>query len=164
MESTRANVSGFVLQSKNNEIIDFFETNSFIDPERFLLQAIQKYSSRGGGEGKTGDESARPQVVYSTDLVREYQHFLEAKESLHNDFVSSFKELRKGLSKLECPLWESRLEKDFDVSCRENQVTFTCMNCQGEFRSKKGRAVHQRKCLGVAVDHPNDGLEHEIEC
>jgi hypothetical protein len=32
------------------------------------------------------------------------------------------------------------------------------MNCQGEFDPRKGVLCIKEKYLGVAVDHPNDGL------
>jgi hypothetical protein len=156
----------FELHSENAEIIDFFAHNSFIDSERFLLKSIQNFTARNNLEDRKSEKNGSIDLISSPNLVSEYQDFLETKKALQSTVLSCVTELKKSITKLEMPFWAARLEKDFQIKVQEDELTYMCINCEAKFKSRKGRALHHRKCFPKAPSENSMGeveVEMEVE-
>jgi hypothetical protein len=122
----------------NEEIINFFNNNPFVDPTQYILWCINKF---GNNVVEHKNINIKENVCV---LNEEFLKFVSQKENLVNNLLNNIKEQKKIIENMKFNKLEELLKEHID----DNKIDgILCPNCKiKKFPNKKSLSAHLRGC------------------
>ena len=141
------------------DIINFFNSNPFIEPEKFVLSNIDSYKNNYK-EIKINKHSGKITVDELKKLYNDYN----AINNLKSQLLTEIKDIQKSINKIKLENFDSFFTNFLNV----DKKSYTCKICNKfNVMTKKGLSAHKRNCAKIHSmvfnEKEDENIDEDIE-